>query len=69
MGALFLWVIGLVLVSSQFIKPITGVLRVVPILGKWADDSIRTVTYVIIALLGATLWCLTTFIADFFILF
>lgn len=69
LGALFLWMIGLVLLCSQFIKPITGLLRVVPILGKWADDTIRTVTYVIIALLGATLWCLTKFIADFFILF
>jgi hypothetical protein len=69
MGALFLWVIGLVVLASQFIKPLTGVLRVVPILGAWADDTIRTLTYVIVALLGAVLWCLTTFIADFFILF
>jgi|GEM_PF-5010103 len=69
MGGLFLWVIGLVLMASQFTKPITGVFRVVPILGKWADDTLSIMVYIMIALLGAVGWCLTSLLADFFILF
>ncbi len=57
-GSLILMILGLILVASQFVAPLTGVMRMLPFIGGPLNHGAQALVYVVVAIGASLIWLL-----------